>query len=131
MDELVPSTSRRECRNSSHLTTSNFGSVFKMDIGLLLTLNFLMVPFIYEAEVLGTELSKFPNIADILKLKNSLKTRWIKYYGIFITLFIIFSFAPTASGKSYQAGFWLIISIILIQIVLWLFVVHKIQNSKN
>ena len=102
-----------------------------MDIGLLLTLNFLIVPFIYEAEVLGIELSRFPNIVDILKLKKSLRTRWIKSYGVFIIIFIIFVFAPTASGKSYQAGFWLIISIILIQIVLWLFVVHKIRNSKN
>lgn len=102
-----------------------------MDIGMLLVINLISIPLIYEAEVLGVKLGKFPSAVSVLRLKNALETRWIKLYGIFLFIFILISLVPSRSGKSYSAGYGLIASLILIQVVLWLFVLYKIQNSRK
>lgn len=100
-----------------------------MDIGLLLTLNFLSIPFIYEAETLGKESNEIPSFVSILKLKNTVKTRWIKLYAIFVFIFIAIALSPTESGKTYRAGWGLIGLILLIQLILWGIVIQRIRNS--
>jgi hypothetical protein len=74
-----------------------------MSIGLLLVLNFLTIPFLQEAEELGKRKGKFPNLFEIVYLKNTLKQRWFKLYCFFMVIFLAIAIAPTASGKSYSA----------------------------
>lgn len=102
-----------------------------MNLGILLILNFASVPFIFEAETLGVKLKTFPPLSNILKLKNVLKTRWIKLYGLFIIIMAIILMTPSRSGKSYSSGYVQLSIIILFQAVFWIFVICKIRNSNK
>ena len=102
-----------------------------MSIGLLLVLNFLTIPFLHEAEELGKRMGKFPNLFEIVCLKNTLKQRWFKLYCFFMVIFLAIAIAPTGSGKSYSAGVGLVLTVLVIQVILWGFVYLKTSESKN
>ena len=103
-----------------------------MDAGLLLLLNFLSVPFIYEAEEITRRSKSIPSLWSILKAQHALKSRWLKIYGIFLILFLALVCAPSASGKFYAASNGLIFLVIIFQSVVWglIFFCDFLQSKK-
>ena len=101
-----------------------------MDIGLLLTINFLSIPFINEAEILGKN-KKFPSFLDILKLKHGIREKWFKLYLIFMIIFISIAFFPTKNEEKFQSDIKTLIFIILLQAIVWGLVYFRINNLKN
>jgi hypothetical protein len=102
-----------------------------MDIGLLLGVNLFSVPFIYETEILGKQLGKFPSFFKIISLKNTWNTRWFKLYCVFMLIFFVIAIFPSKSGKTYTAGSELILLILLIQVILWVLVYIKVAKFNN
>ena len=99
-----------------------------MSIGLLLTINFLTIPFLQEAAELGTRTNRFPTLVDIIRLRLTLKQRWFKLFCIFMVIFLAIVMAPTRSGNTYVAGYGLIFSILVIQVILWALLYLKITS---
>lgn len=100
-----------------------------MDVGLFLLVNLVSIPFMCEAEALGVRSGRFPRIIDLLKFKISRSERWFLGYCVFFLIFFIIVMAPSASGKSHDAGALLIFLVLLAQVLLWVFVVYRIRNS--
>jgi hypothetical protein len=99
-----------------------------MDVGLLLLINFISVPFLYEAEALGVDSKEFPKIAELLRLRVTRSERWFFGYCIFLFIFSLVVIAPSASGRSHDVGVFLFFLIFLIQAFLWAFVVFRINK---
>lgn len=54
-----------------------------MSIGVLLFLNLLTVPFLYEAEVLMSGGKKAPHVSEIVRLRATKTARWTKGVSCF------------------------------------------------
>lgn len=102
-----------------------------MDVGLLILLNLLTAPIFFEIEELGNQQKRFPRFLEILKFQKTRGSRWIKLFIVLVFLLFIISIAPTASGKTYSAGFGLILTVVLIQIVAWMLLVARIKKLKQ
>ena len=102
-----------------------------MDIGFLLFLNLITIPFLYEAEVLGAKIQKFPKFLDLIKLRTTRSSRWFFGYCVFLVIFSIVGLAPSESGKPHSASISSIVFSFLIQVCLWVFVAHRINKSKS
>ncbi|MGH9876380.1 MAG: hypothetical protein ACRD5H_01975 [Nitrososphaerales archaeon] len=102
-----------------------------MNIGLLLAINFISIPFISECEILGRETGRFPRLQDILKLAETRKKRWLKPYLVFLAIFFVIALFPTRSGKDYPASLKLLLSVAAIQIFLWAIAYLKIRQTKK
>ncbi len=102
-----------------------------MSVGLLIIINLLTIPFVYEMETLGAASGNLPKLLEILKLTNFFKTRW--FYGYFIILFLLLSLwlAPSRSGSTHVASYRLIGSILIIQLLVWGVVIYRIFNKEG
>ena len=102
-----------------------------MNIGFLLLINFLSIPFLAECELLGKKTGKFPRLQNVIKLINVRVKRWLKLYLVFISIFTLIALSPSKSGKEYPATFELFLVIAVIQILAWSIVYLKIRQSKD
>lgn len=92
---------------------------YNVSIGVLLFLNLLTVPFLYEAEVLMSGSDKSWRLSEILRLRAARAARWTKGYLVFLLAFLAIALAPSASGRTYEAGIELILVVVGGQVALW------------
>lgn len=102
-----------------------------MDVGFLLFLNFLTIPLLYEAEVLGSEIKKFPRFLDLIQLRKARSGHWLWAYCIFLLIFLLLILTPSASGRSYSTFSFSLFLVLPIQAGLWVFVRYRIFKSKS
>lgn len=102
-----------------------------MSVGLIIILNLLTIPFVYEAETLGSAKNDFPRPIEILKLTNCLKARWFYGYLVVLFLFVVLWLAPSRSGSTHLASYNLIGLILLIQTIVWGVVIYRILKQKG
>lgn len=100
-----------------------------MDVGMLILLNFLTIPFICELEILGSRLKAVPTFFELIRLRAVRSSRWVWGYLVILTLFAILTIAPSASGRSYEASGWFILFVVILQFALWGGVFFKILRK--
>ncbi|MFA9439308.1 hypothetical protein ACDA63_06680 [Uliginosibacterium sp. sgz301328] len=99
-----------------------------VEIGILLIVNFLSIPFIGEAEKLGVAQKRFPSMIDILRLSNVRKERWFGLYLIFMVIFSAIALFPSSSDSEFSIEWPLIAKIGVAQAIVWFVVVYRIRK---
>ena len=84
---------------------------------LLIAVNFLVVPFLQEAEAQGCQLRHFPGLLRILRLSHVRRSNWLRSFCIF-ALFLLAIAVFRAQG-GHVDSLILAIYFALMQIVLW------------
>jgi len=66
---------------------------------LLIAINFLVVPFLQEAEAQGRELRRFPGFLRLLRLSHMRRSHWLRPFCIFAALFLLLALARAQSAQ--------------------------------
>ncbi len=101
-----------------------------MPTGLLVILNLIAIPFIHELEVLGRAKGKLPSLIEVIRLSKCRKERWFYGYLVLLSIFITLALVPTRSNSTHVASYHLIALTILIQSLIWGFVIYKTIKQK-
>lgn len=93
---------------------------------LLIAINFLIVPFLQEAEAQGRRLLRFPSLQWILRLAHVRRSHWFRPFGILAFFFL------AVAGMQAQAGrvdvTTLLVHFVIMQVVLWAVVVLSVRK---
>lgn len=84
---------------------------------LLIAINFLVVPFLQEAEAQGHELRRFPGFLRLLRLSHMRRSHWLRPFCTFAALFLLLAVARAQSAQ--VDGLTVAIHFAIMQAVLW------------
>jgi len=93
---------------------------------LLIAVNFLVVPFLQEAEARGRQLRHFPTLPSILRLAHVRRSAGLPPFAVFALIFLAAAVA-NAQGRRIEV-FTLVIHFAIIQAVLWSVVVLSVRK---
>lgn len=101
-----------------------------MDVGLLLLINFLTIPFWSEVEHCRKQASGKVRVSEVLWLRNFMKQRWKWFYLVFLLLFATVLLGPSASGKAYYASWELLAGIFVMHMGLFFYLFRRGNSQK-
>ena len=102
-----------------------------MSPGVLLFINLLTIPFVVEAEIIGCRSGRFPKLSELIRLKHARHSRWFKGYLILLAIWLTLILVPTASGTKHEVGMVAILTVGVIQTIVWIYVIYRIKTSKK
>jgi hypothetical protein len=94
---------------------------------LVIAINFLVVPFLQEAEALGRNLQRFPTFPHILRLAHVRKSHWLRPFCIGALLLLAFAVLRAQSGQ--VEGLTVVAHFTLMQLVLWTVVALSVRKQ--
>ncbi|MGK6305705.1 hypothetical protein [Variovorax sp. DT-64] len=93
---------------------------------LLIAINFLVVPFLQEAEAQGRRLLGFPRLPWILRLAHVRRSHWFRPFCILALFFLAVAGAQAQAGRVDVAT--LLVHFVTMQVVLWAVVVLSVRR---
>jgi hypothetical protein len=93
---------------------------------LLIAINFLIVPFLQEAEAQGRRLLRFPGLQWILRLAHVRRSHWFRPFCILAFFFLAGAGMQAQSGRVDVAT--LLGHFVIMQVVLWAVVVLSVRK---
>ena len=93
---------------------------------LLIAINFLMVPFLQEAEAQGRQLRRFPGLPWILRLAQVRRSHWFRPFCILAFLFLAVAAMRAPAGRVDVPT--LVVHFMIMQVVLWAVVVLNVRK---
>ncbi|VTU40543.1 hypothetical protein H4CHR_05264 [Variovorax sp. PBS-H4] len=94
---------------------------------LLIAINFLIVPFLQEAEAQGRRLQRFPGLPWILRLAHVRRSHWFRPFCM-----LAFFFLAVVAAVQAQSGHvdvpTLLVHFIIMQVVLWSVVALSVRR---
>lgn len=102
-----------------------------MNLGLLLLIILIIIPFMNEAETLGMKAGRFPKFMQIFRLRTTFRERWFKGFIVLFALFTMIALSPTASGKIYTADIYMILKVLGAEIALWSYIAYRINYKSR
>jgi hypothetical protein len=93
---------------------------------LLIAINFLIVPFLQEAEAQGRRLMRFPGLAWILRLAHVRRAHWFRPYCLLAFFFLAVAAMQAQAGRVDVPT--LLIHFVIMQVVLWAMVVLSVRK---
>ncbi|GAA4352739.1 hypothetical protein GCM10023165_42410 [Variovorax defluvii] len=95
---------------------------------LLITVNFLSVPFLQEAEAQGLRLRRFPDVMRILRLAHVRKCRWLWPFSGLTLCLVVFAL-PRLRGDDIERQLTLALHTLIMQSLLWSVVFINVRRQ--
>jgi hypothetical protein len=96
---------------------------------LLIAINFLIVPFLQEAEAQGRRLRRFPGVPWILRLAHVRRSHWFRPFCILAFFFLAVATMRAPAGRVDVPT--LLVHFVIMQVVLWAVVVLSVRKHAN
>ncbi|NDZ12841.1 hypothetical protein C7T35_30140 [Variovorax sp. WS11] len=96
---------------------------------LVIAINFLVVPFLQEAEAQGRQLQRFPGFVRILRLAHVRRSHWLRPFCIAALLFLAFAVLRAQSGQ--VEGLTVVVHFTIMQFVLWTVVSLSVRKPAH
>lgn len=96
---------------------------------LLIAINFLIVPFLQEAEAQGRRLRRFPGLPWILRLSHVRRAHGFRPLCILAFFFLAVAAMKTPAGRVDVST--LLVHFLIMQAVLWAVVVVSVRKHAN
>lgn len=99
-----------------------------MEIGHLIALHILTIPFLQEFESIGREQKKILRIAQVLKLAHFRRQKWAWGYALLLSLVLALVFAPTS--RPHPVNLVALATSLIAQALLWGYSTYKIISKR-
>ena len=93
---------------------------------LLIAINFLIVPFLQEAEAQGRRLLRFPGLPWILRLAHVRRAHWFRPFCLLAFFFLALAAMQAQAGRVDVPT--LLTHFVIMQVVLWAVVVLSVRK---
>ncbi|VTU36881.1 hypothetical protein H6CHR_04818 [Variovorax sp. PBL-H6] len=93
---------------------------------LLIAINFLVVPFLQEAEAQGRRLLRFPGLPWILRLAHVRRSHWFRPFCMLAFFFLSIAAMQARAGRVDAPT--LLVHFVIMQVVLWAVVVLSVRK---
>jgi hypothetical protein len=94
---------------------------------LVIAINFLVVPFLQEAEAQGRQLQRFPSFLRIMRLAHVRRSHWLRPFCIAALLFLCFAVLRAQSGQA--DGLTVAVHFAIMQLVMWTVVFLSVRKQ--